>query len=149
MATTASTMKTATAMTAATATVTAAMMMTMTVAAPFVAPAIGRFLHCSPPPLLLSLLARCHAITNALVAGGFYRLCRSSCWLVLALSSADRSCHRPAANVRYSIPSSPRYPQTLSSPAAARLCLPVDGWLVHRRLPPMFIVLPLRRRTAP
>ena len=79
-------------------------------------------------PLLLSLIARCHAIADALVAGGFHRLCRSSRWLVIALSSAARSCHCPT-NVRYSIPSLPRCPQTLSSPAAARMCHS-HRWLV-------------------
>jgi hypothetical protein len=81
-------------------------------------------------PLLLTLVARCHAIANALVAGGFHRLCRSSRWLVLELSSAAR---RPIssspANVRYSIPSSPRCPQMLSVPAAACLCHS-HRWLV-------------------
>ena len=72
-------------------------------------------------PLLLLLVTCCHAIANALVTGGFHRLCRSSRWLVIALSSAARSRHRPA-NMRYSIPSLPRCPQMLSSPAAACLC---------------------------
>jgi hypothetical protein len=43
---------------------------------------------------------------------GWYLYCRPQPALVIA---------RPA-NVRYSIPSSPRCPQTLSSPAAACLC---------------------------
>ena len=99
-------------------------------------------------PLLLLLVACCHAIANALIAGGFHRLCRSSCWLVLALSSAARSRHRPPMwDIQFPHPrAAPRCSHHQPPPACA---IPVDGWLLRRRLPPILIVLTLRRRAAP
>ena len=40
----------------------------------------------------------------------------------------------------------PRRSRRQPPPACA---IPVDGWLLRRRLLPIFIVLPLRRRAAP
>ena len=99
-------------------------------------------------PLLLLLVACCHAIANALIAGGFHRLCRSSCWLVLALSSAARSSHRPPmCDIQFPHRrAAPRCSRRQPPPASA---IPVDGCLLCRCLPPIFVVLPLRCRAAP
>jgi hypothetical protein len=190
--------------TTATATVTAAMMMTTTTAAapPFVAPAVGWLMHCCPPPAII--VARRTMSCNRQCS----RRRRLSPPLPLQLLVGTyivvrRPISSSPANVRYSIPSSPRCPQTLSLPAAARLfhsrrwlvvaslfathfhcptpslpccpqtlllpvpifivlplhrhaaprrtrrqspptcAIPVDGWLLRRCLPPIFIVLPL------
>ena len=99
-------------------------------------------------PLLLSLVTRCHAITDALVAGGFHRLCRSICWLVLALMSATRSRHRPPmCNIQF--PHRGAAPRRSSCQPPPACAIPIDGWLLRHRLPPIFIVLPLCCRAAP
>jgi hypothetical protein len=62
--------------------------------------------------------------------------------LFLALSSAAQSRHHPPMcdiqfpHRRASSRRSRRQPPPTSA-------IPVDGWLLHRRLPPIFIVLPL------
>ena len=118
--TTATTMMTTT-MTTAMTTVTAAMIMTTTAAAPFVAPAVGWLLHCSPPPAIIA--ARC-TLSCDRQRSRRRRLSRplplqslvGTCIVVRRLISSS------PANVRYSIPSSPCCPQTLSLPAAAHMC---------------------------
>ena len=107
-------------MTMATATVTAVMMTTMRVAAPFVAPAVGWLLHCSPPPAIVvaccTLSCNCRRSRRQRLSPPLpLQLLVGTCIVVRhpILSSP--------ANVRYSIPSSPSCPQTLSLPAAARL----------------------------
>ena len=108
-------------MTMATATVTAVMMTTMRVAAPFVAPAVGWLLHCSPPPAIV--------VTCCTLSCDCRRSCRQRLSPPLPLQLLVITCivvRHPIlsspVNVRYSIPSSPSCPQTLSLPAAARLC---------------------------
>ena len=99
-------------------------------------------------PLLLSLVARCHAIADALVASGFHRLCRSSCWLVLALSSATQSCHRPPmCDIQF--PHRRAAPRRFRCQPLPACTIPVDGWLLRLRLPPIFVIQPLCRRAAP
>jgi hypothetical protein len=145
---TTATMATTMTKTTATATVTAAMMTTTTaVADPFVAPAVGCCIVVRHPPLS-SLVACCHAIADALVAGSFHRLCRSSRWLVLALSSTARSCHRPPmCDIQFPHRRAALRRSRHQPPLA--FAIPVDGWLLRHRLPPIFIVLPLCRRAAP
>ena len=118
--TTATTMMT-TMMTTAMTTVTAAMITTTTAAAPFVAPAVGWLLHCSPPPAIIA--ARCTLSCDC------QRSRRRRLSPPLPLQSLVGTCivvrrliSSSPANVRYSIPSSPRCPQMLSLPAAAHLC---------------------------
>jgi hypothetical protein len=102
-------------------TVPAAMMTVMTVASPFVAPAVGWLLHCSLPPAIV--------VARRTLSCDRRRSRRRWLSSPLPLQSLVGTCiviRRPIssspANVLYSIPSSPRCPQTLSSPAAARLC---------------------------
>ena len=121
-ATATATAKTAMTTTTATATVTAAMMTTTTVAAaPFVAPAIGWLLHCCPPPTIV--------VARRTLSCDFRRSHRRRLSPPLPLQSLVGTMLSSPANVQYSIPSSPRCPQTLSSPAAARL-FHSSRWLV-------------------
>ena len=118
---TAKTAMTTTAATA-TATVTAAMMMTMTAAvATFVALAVGWLLHCCLPR---AIVVACRTLSCDRRRSRRRRLSPP-----LPLQSLVGTMLSSPANVQYSIPSSPRCPQTLSSPAAARL-FHSSRWLV-------------------
>jgi hypothetical protein len=123
-ATATATAKTATTMTmttTTTVTVKAVMTTTMTAAAaPFVAPAVGWLLHCCPPPAI--------DVARRTLSWDLRRSRRRQLSPPLLLHLLVGTCivvHRPISssllNVRYSIPSSPRCPQMLSSPATALL----------------------------
>jgi hypothetical protein len=139
----ATTTTTTTTMTMATATLTAAMMTTTTAAvAPFVAPAIGWLLYCCPPPAIVVARrtlscdrrrSRCRQLSPPLPLQSLVGTC-----IVIR-----RPISSSLTNVGYSIPSLPRCPQTLSLPSPPTCAIPVDGWLLRRCLPPIFIFLPL------
>ena len=107
------------------------MMTTTRAASLFAAPAVGWLLHRSPPPAIVvarrTLSCDCRRSLSSPAAFAVPLPLRS----LVGTCIVDR---RPIsssslANVRYSIPSSPRCPHMLSLPAAARLCHS-SWWLI-------------------
>ena len=124
-------------------------------ASTFAAPDIGWVLHCCPLPAFIVI--PCCLIADALVASCCHRqslaavlrwqvvsspaivhLCRSSCWLVVALSFAACFCHRPpSSNCQCpyccaALRCSPCQPLPI-------FAITIDGWLVPHCLPPAFV----------